>query len=86
MPIVRHCLNLLAHFHKMYSLTLKNSTSENQTKTKKEKFETPRPVDKKIRDCEAQKNARKRDFETLKKRFRDFQEPRFSRCHSPPLH
>ena len=76
MRIVRHCLNLLAH-----TWTLKNSTSENQTKTKKEKkSETPRPVGKKIRDSEAQKkNTRKRDFETLKKRFRDFEiGPKFS--------
>ena len=67
----------------MYPWTLKNSTSENQTKTEKEKkSETPRPVGKKIRDSEAQKNTRKRDFETLKKRFRDFEiGPKFSESH-----
>ena len=83
MRIVRHCLNLLAHFHKMYPWTLKNSTSENQAKTKKEKkSETPRPVGKKIRNSEAQKNTRKRDFETIKKRFRDPEiGPEFSETH-----
>lgn len=46
---------------------------------KRKKSETTRPVGKKIRDSEVQKNMQKRDFETLKKRFRDLEiRPKFS--------
>ena len=53
MRIVRHCLNLLTHFHKMYPRTLKNWTSENETKKEK----NPR-----LRDLSVKK------FETLRRK------------------
>ena len=72
MHIVRHCLNLLAHFHKVYPWTLKNSTSEDQTKKSIKKSS--------LRG--AKKNTRKRDFDTLKKRSWDFEiGPKFSETH-----
>ena len=55
---VEDCLNnLLVQFDKPYPYEpLKNSTSENQMKKKKnDKSETPRPLGKKIQDSETQK-------------------------------
>ena len=73
--ILFYSLNLLAQFDKPYPNELwKISTSEDQTERKKDKPETPRHRDAKI--------TQKRDFETHKKRFRDFEiGPKLSETH-----
>ena len=39
-----YCLSVIAQFDELLPRTLKNSTSEDQTETKNDRFETPRRI------------------------------------------